>query len=113
VHTKNLELLEKAQLPPAQARAILEVMEMEFATDVLATKADLGWLKADLGVMKVDLDVLKADLGVLKADLQAEMRTNFATKSDLANTKADLMKWIFLFWVGQMAASLAIARFMK
>jgi len=41
MHTKSLEILEKAQLPPGQVRAILQVMETEFATETLATKSDL------------------------------------------------------------------------
>ena len=40
--TANLDLLEKSGLPPAQARAILQVMEWELAAHdtVLSTKPD-------------------------------------------------------------------------
>ncbi len=43
MQTNSLDLLEKAKLPPDQARAILKVMEAEFAThnDTFATKSDL------------------------------------------------------------------------
>lgn len=89
METKSLEVLEKSQLPPEQARAILQVMEEEFATDELATKADL-------------------ERFATKADFE-----RFATKADLAELKAELMKWTFLFWVGQMAAVLAIIKYLK
>jgi len=43
MQTASLDLLEKTQLPPNQARAILQVMESELAShdQLLATKADL------------------------------------------------------------------------
>ena len=32
----------------------------------------------------------------------------FATKGDVANAKSDLIKWMFVFWIGQMAGSVAL-----
>lgn len=29
----------------------------------------------------------------------------FATKEDLASTKADIIKWMFIFWIGQIVAT--------
>jgi hypothetical protein len=29
-------------------------------------------------------------------------------KLDLAETKADLMRWMFIFWVGQMAVTVGL-----
>ncbi len=34
-----------------------------------------------------------------------------ATKEDLANTKSDIIKWMFLFWIGQIAVTLGIVYF--
>jgi len=31
-----------------------------------------------------------------------------ATKEQLAEVKADIIKWMFLFWIGQIAATVAI-----
>ena len=33
-----------------------------------------------------------------------------ATKKDLATTKSAIVKWMFIFWVGQLAAMIAIAK---
>ncbi len=44
-----------------------------------------------------------------KADKKlAEKQDILATKADLANMKADIIKWIFLFWIGQLASLIAI-----
>jgi hypothetical protein len=40
----------------------------------------------------------------IKADF-AEKTGVLATKEALAETKAELIKWMFLFWIGQLAAT--------
>jgi len=37
--------------------------------------------------------------------------TILATKEDLANTRADMIKWMFIFWVGQLAAMFGLLYF--
>ncbi len=39
------------------------------------------------------------------ANLREEM------KVEIANTKAELIKWMFIFWIGQLAAFIGIAHF--
>lgn len=34
-----------------------------------------------------------------------------ATKIDLAETKSDIVKWMFIFWIGQIAVTLGIVYF--
>jgi len=34
-----------------------------------------------------------------------ELEARAAAKQDLADTRADLIKWMFLFWLGSVAAS--------
>jgi len=51
--TSSLELLESSELPAAQARAILKVLEaeMDSAHETLATKADLNAMEGKLSRM--------------------------------------------------------------
>lgn len=37
-------------------------------------------------------------------------KDSLATKEDLANVRSDVIKWMFIFWVGQMAVMIAIAK---
>ena len=57
--TISLEIVEKSELPAAQAHAILKVMESELASaqETLATKADLLAVKAELKAEISALDV--------------------------------------------------------
>lgn len=40
-----------------------------------------------------------------------EAKQYLATKEDVANTKAEIIKWMFIFWAGQIAATIAIVKF--
>jgi hypothetical protein len=65
VQAASLEILEKAALPPAQARAIVQAIEIEIAgaKDTLATKHDLLLLRHELELR----------IEALRGDLRAEM----------------------------------------
>jgi len=74
MQTTSLDLLEKAKLPPDQARAILQVMEAELAIhrDALATRSDLQ---------------------------AAEHRLEVKIES----VRSDLVRWVFVCTFGQAA----------
>ncbi len=64
--------------------------------------------------------LLKAKLGDREAEylvsyVKNEVKTEFdnkkdalATKEDVANSKAEIIKWMFLFWIGQVAVTVGI-----
>lgn len=58
VQAASLEVLEQAAVPPAQARAIVQAIEIEIAgaKDTLATKQDILLLKQDILVLRHELD---------------------------------------------------------
>jgi len=65
-------------------------------------------------------EILKSKLGEKEARtlveyIETKVDRNFdekkdilATKTDLANMKADIIKWMFIFWIGQLASLMAI-----
>jgi len=45
----------------------------------------------------------------MKVEKRLDEKTNvFATKEDLANTKAELIKWMFIFWISTVGVLSAI-----
>ena len=40
--------------------------------------------------------------------LQKVIHTVFASKADLTDTKADIIKWMFIFWIGQVAVTFGL-----
>ena len=57
VQPASLEILERAQVPPAQARAIVQAIEIEIAgaKETLATKQDFLILRHEMAEMRAEL----------------------------------------------------------
>ena len=62
-----------------------------------ATKEDIAKLKGEL----------KEDLAKLDGKLEARIAE---TKTVIAENKAEMIKWMFIFWIGQVAATVAIVK---
>jgi hypothetical protein len=54
---------------------------------------------------KDDLAILRKDIANEFGNVRNEMANN---KYDLSNKISDSVKWMFIFWIGQVAATLAI-----
>src|SRR5450830_1606050 len=86
--------------------ADLKVDVAGIKVDVAGLKVDVADLKVDVAGLKTDVTVLKADVGVLKTDVSglkldlAVVRSNYATKSDVAEAKSA----VILSCVGTMIA---------
>jgi hypothetical protein len=76
MQAESLEVLEKASVAPAQARAIVRAIEIEIAgaKDTLATKHDLVVLRAELRAEMAELAAtLRIEMAKLGGDLRAEI----------------------------------------
>jgi len=74
MQAESLEVLEKAEVAPAQARAIVRAIEIEIAgaKDTLATKSDLALLRQDL---RQEIAEVRQEMADLKRELRQEMST--------------------------------------
>src|SRR5213082_4240281 len=72
VQAASLEILEKAAVPPAQARAIVQAIEIEIAgaKDTLATKQDVLILRHEIAELCTEL---RAEMTELRTELRSEM----------------------------------------
>ena len=68
---------------------------MEATIKTLATKEDLRITRDDL---RKEINIVKDDLAKVKYDLS----------KDISEGKANTIKWMFIFWIGQVGAMLAI-----
>jgi hypothetical protein len=84
---KILSILEAASIEPPKARAIAESLEAAFREQ-----------EEDLTKRLMT----KQDGADLRGDLRAEMSA----------FKAEIIKWMFLFWIGQIAVMTAIIKFL-
>jgi hypothetical protein len=82
---KILGILEAADIEPPKARAIAESLEIAFREqeDDLTKRL-----------------MTKQDGSEIRGDLEVKIE----------GTKAEVIKWMFLFWIGQAAATAAIVK---
>ena len=120
----------KEQIGDKPARILLEYIEtktekeFEKKKDVLATKQDIAQLEVKIEQSRIatkqDIELLrtatKQDIAELRADLEVKIeQSRSATKQDIAQlevkierVRADLIRWMFIFWAGQIGALIAI-----
>ncbi len=129
MQAESLEVLEKADVAPAQARAIVRAIEIEIAgaKDTLATKHDLLLQTQDTHQqtdnVRREVTELGATLRGEMAQLRAEVRTEMAgLRTDMAEWRGELRaeihaaassgtRQMYMALLGQMAVLLGFAYF--
>jgi hypothetical protein len=140
MQAESLEVLEKAEVPSAQARAIVRAIELEIAgaKDTLATKHDFLALKQDLAALWHAIELLRAELRgemtALATNLRGEMTALAATmrsemaalastlreeitkqrgelKAEIHATVSGVIRQLYLAVLGQTAVMLGFAYF--
>ncbi len=54
-------------------------------------------------------DELKGDISALRVELKGD---NASLDVKIEKTRADMIKWMFIFWISQLAAIFAMLRFL-
>ena len=118
MQVESLEVLEKADLAPAQARAIVRAIEIELvgARETLATKQDLLLLRQD---MHEDMEKLRQDMHQEIDKLRREMldvRGDVAglrgeLKAEIHASTSSVTRQMYVAVLGQMAVLLGFSYF--
>jgi hypothetical protein len=97
VQPASLEVLEKAAVPPAQARAIVQAIEIEIAgaRDTLATRQDMLIPRHEMAELRTQLRQemaeLRSELRQGMSELRTELRQEMAElRGELRQAMADL-----------------------
>jgi hypothetical protein len=104
MQAESLEVLEKADVPPAQARAIVRAIEIELdgAKDTLATKHDL----------QLHLQLLRSEMSALRSELREEMAGQRGELTAAIHASASsVTRQMYAALLGQMAVLLGFAYF--
>jgi hypothetical protein len=93
MQSESLEILEKADVAPAQARAIVRAIEIELAgaKDTLATKHDVLLLRQEL----------RQEMAEMRGELRAEIHASASS----------ITRQMYAALLGQMAVLLGFAYF--
>ena len=100
MQAESLEVLEKADVAPAQARAIVRAIEIEIAgaSDTLATKRDVLEQKQDL---RQQFAALRTEMAAWRGELKAEIHAAVGNST----------RQMYMALLGQMAVLLGFAYF--
>jgi phage shock protein A len=101
------ESLKSADLPECQAKAIAQAIGE--VTEERETRQ--GNALAD----KVNNDTFKAVIERLEqkfAQLEQALE-KLPQRSEIAETKSEMLRWMFGFWVGQVGATIAIIKLLR
>ena len=103
----SLEVLEKANLPAPQARAIVQAIEIEIAgaRDTLATKQDTLLLRQDMTELGHDL---RQEMSDLRHGLELKIE---GVRSEIHASASSISRQMYAALLGQMAVLLGIAYF--
>jgi hypothetical protein len=117
MQAESLEILEKASVAPAQARAIVRAIEIEIAgaKDTLATKHDFLALRQEI-------EKLRGEMAQLATQLHSEM-AQLATRTELAKLGGELhaeihravsgaTRQMYMALLGHMAMTLGFVYFL-
>lgn len=99
---KVYDILTAAQIPDSQARAITAAIKESESAIALDVRAVLDEKLEHLAT-KADLAELRVEISGNKGELRGEM----------GEIKAELMRWMFVFWIGQVAAMVGIVKLWK
>ena len=111
MQVESLEVLEKADVAPAQARAIVRAIEIEIAgaKDTLATKQDLLLLREEL---HNELSGLRMEMAELRASLRTELSTlRGELRAEIHASASSGTRQMYAALLGQMAVLLGFAYF--
>jgi len=98
MQVESLEVLEKAEVAPAQARAIVRAIEIEIAgaKDTLATKHDILLLRQEISGLAT-----RGELAALRGELKAEIHAS----------ASGVTRQMYVAVLGQLAVLLGFAYF--
>ena len=122
MQAESLEVLERAEVAPAQARAIVRAIEIELAgaKDTLATKHDVLLLRQELGEFRAEVRgetsgfraELRGEMSALGAKLRGEMSELRAElRAEIHSSVSGVTRQMYAALLGQMAVLLGFAYF--
>ena len=77
----------------------------------MSTKKILSILEA-ANIEAPKARAIAESLEIALKEQEDDLSKRLMTKQDGAEIKAEIIKWMFLFWLGQMAATFAVVKFL-
>jgi predicted component of type VI protein secretion system len=93
----------QAQRFDAKLEQRLAETRADLRSEISQVRAEVGQVRAEMGV---GFAQVRTEMATGSAALRAEMGVGFAkVRTEMASLRAELIKWMFLFWLGTVAAA--------
>jgi len=102
---QTYEILKTGNLPEDYARAVtlaIQRSEIDRSDDLKA------FIREEFAILRREFDLKLSSL-----EVRLETRLNARIDVKIAEAKAELTRWMFLFWVGQIGIILAVMKYGK
>ena len=87
--------------------------EIKSKVEHLATKEDISILKEDINGLRNEL---KEDINGLRNELKEDIVANreeiLKLETNMSKKHFDIIKWMFIFWVGAVATIISVMKFL-
>ena len=74
----------------------------------VATKVDVAKIETEIAVVRTEMAVVRTEMAQMETRLVKQYE---GVRTEIANVKFDLLKWLVPIILGQTAATFALARF--
>jgi predicted RNase H-like nuclease (RuvC/YqgF family) len=64
-------------------------------------RTEFGQLRTEFGQLRTEFGQLRTEFGELRSDVRIEISS---LRTEMATQRFELLKWAFLFWVGQFVS---------
>lgn len=123
MQAESLEVLDKASVAPAQARAIVRAIEIEIAgaKDTLATKHDIAQLRVDMDGVESRLrreigeieSRLRREIGEVESRLRVEIaKVGGSLHAEIHSAVSGSTRQMYMALLGHMAMTLGFVYFL-
>jgi hypothetical protein len=69
-------------------------------------------LSEESGKLRIEIEKLRSEIKIENEKFRAEVKTEIAgVNANMAIFKAEMIKWMFLFWIGQLVSLTALFKF--
>lgn len=107
VHIRLYDIFRKdLKLQEVEAKELVEVIHDVVKEEVADKHEHIEkMVQKDMQILKQHMDKEFGHMKEYMSQEFAHLDTKFATKTDLSNTRVEIVRWMFLFWIGQIAAT--------
>ncbi len=104
------EIVTKDELKVAEERLSGEIKAIdEIKREINEVRGEINEIKREINEVKGEINEIRREINEVKGEIRT---TEERLRTEIHKWRADTIKWMFVFWLGQLVAFVGILRFM-